>query len=386
MNYNVKSRKFYELQCKVKKDLQCIFPNFILQKGEKMNCITEDQVYKALSNVLDPDLNQDIVSLGFIKNLHIQGNDVSFAIELTTPACPFKQKIRDAAETYVRQIPSIGNVDITLTSQVLENKFSKKSSLKGVKHIIAIASGKGGVGKSTVSANIALALAKTGAKIGLLDADIYGPSIPLLLNTQGSELNGTEQEIIPVQRYGISMISMGYLLPKEEAVIWRGPMLSKIVSQFLLDVQWGELDYLIVDLPPGTGDVQLGLCQQVEVSGVVIVSTPQEAAWSIAQKAISMFQQLEVPILGLVENMSYYICPHCNEKEYIFGEGGAKKLAQKLHLPFLGEIPLATSVRTNSDKGTPIVISDENSPIAQAFHKIACEMAAQISKCVLLEI
>lgn len=342
-----------------------------------MNIITEDQVYQALSNVIDPDLHEDIVTLGFIKELKIQDNNVSFEIELTTPACPFKQKMRDEAESNIKNIPDVKNIDITLTSRAnAENEMPQKVAVKGVKHVIAVASGKGGVGKSTVSVNIALALAQTGAKVGLLDADIYGPSIPLLLGVTDEQLHGTDEEIYPVEKYGIKVVSMGFLLPREQAVIWRGPMLDKMVNQFLMNVVWGEIDYLIVDLPPGTGDVQLGLCQQVNITGAVVVSTPQEAAWSIAQKAISMFRQLHTPILGLIENMSYYVCPHCDEKDYIFGIGGTKKLAEELRIDFLGEIPLSTDIRSFSDYGNPIVIAEPESYAAKAFKEIVKKLTA----------
>ena len=248
-----------------------------------------------------------------------------------------------------------------------------------IKHIIPVASGKGGVGKSTVSANLALALQRRGASVGLMDADVYGPSIPTILGiTDGPQVTDTRR-IIPVTQHGLKVISMGFFMKPDEAVIWRGPMLHKTMEQFLGNVEWGELEYLIVDLPPGTGDVQLSLCQIIPITGAVIVSTPQDVALNVAQKAIAMFKKLNAPILGIIENMSAYVCPHCGKQEEIFGSGGARKTAERLSLPFLGEIPLATRIRATADAGTPIVLTEPGSPEASAFIAVAERLTAQVS-------
>ncbi len=255
--------------------------------------------------------------------------------------------------------------------------LAKEKLIPRVKNIIPVASGKGGVGKSTVSANLALALARTGAKVGIMDADVYGPSIPTILGIQDKPLT-QDNRIIPVKKYGVKVISMGFFVPANDAVIWRGPMLHKMVQDFLGTVDWGELDYLIVDLPPGTGDIQLSLCQTIPVTGAVIVSTPQDVAWNVAQKAIAMFNKLNAPVLGVIENMSSYVCSHCGQKDEIFGTGGAKRAAERLGIPFLGEIPLVTSIRSTADKGDPIVHSDPGNPSSQSMIKIAEKLAAQV--------
>jgi len=342
--------------------------------------VTEADIRNALKAVQDPDLHRDIVSLGFVQDVTIQGGRVAFKIELTTPACPVRDQMRDQAAQVVRAIPGITQVDIQMTSQVRPSILQADRPLTPtVKNIVAIASGKGGVGKSTVSANVALALAKTGARVGLLDADVYGPSIPTILGITGSAQISANQQIVPIERHGLRVMSMGFFMKPDEAVVWRGPMLHKTVQQFLGGVQWGELDYLLADLPPGTGDVQLSLCQAIPLTGAVIVSTPQDVALNVAQKAITMFKKLNAPILGIVENMSAYVCPHCGTREEIFGSGGARTIAQRLNLPFLGEIPLATPIRETSDAGQPIVISQPDSPSARAFTAVAEQLAAQIS-------
>ena len=343
--------------------------------------ITQDQILNALTQVKDPDLNRDIVSLGFVKNLKIGDGRVSFAIELTTPACPVKDLMKEQAVQAVRAVPGVRDVQVAMTSQVRRSVGAPMGGMAApnIKNIVPIASGKGGVGKSTVSVNLALALAKTGASVGLMDADVYGPSVPTILGvTDGPELT-EDRRIVPVTQHGIKVISMGFFMKPEEAVIWRGPMLHKTMQEFLGNVQWGELDYLLVDLPPGTGDVQLSLCQIIPITGAVIVSTPQDVALNVAQKAIAMFKKLNAPVLGIVENMSRYQCPKCGHQEEIFGAGGAKQTAERMKLPFLGEIPLATEVRKTSDVGKPIVLSQPDSPAAQAFVAVAKNLAAQIS-------
>ncbi len=343
--------------------------------------VTTEHVLNALRSVHDPDLKRDLVSLGFIKDLTVQGGRVAFKIELTTPACPVRDIMKEEARAAVTALPGVSQVDITMTSQVRRSVSGAAGDqlVPTIKNIIPIASGKGGVGKSTVSANLALALAKSGARVGVMDADVYGPSIPTILGVTDAPNVDEQNRITPVEQSGLKIMSMGFFMKPEEAVIWRGPMLHKTVQQFLGGVIWGELDYLIVDLPPGTGDVQLSLCQMIPITGAVIVSTPQDVALNVAQKAIAMFKKLNAPILGIVENMSYYLCPHCGKRDDIFGTGGAKQIAERLAIPFLGEIPLATPIRVASDTGRPLVLTDPNSPSAKAFTEVAEHLAAQVS-------
>ena len=342
--------------------------------------ITEAEIRNALTAVQDPDLHRDIVSLGFVQDIAIQAGRVSFKIELTTPACPVRDQMRDQAAAIVRALPGVQDVAIQMTSQVRSSLgLSAQPMLPTVRNIVAIASGKGGVGKSTVSANLALALSKTGARVGLMDADVYGPTIPIILGISHSAQVTAQEQIIPLEQHGLKVMSMGFFMKPDEAVVWRGPMLHKTVQQFLGGVAWGELDYLLVDTPPGTGDVTLSLCQSIPLTGAVIVSTPQDVALNVAQKAIAMFKKLNTPVLGIIENMGAYVCPHCGTREEIFGSGGARQTAQRLNLPFLGEIPLATPIRETSDGGTPIVIAQPESSSARAFTAVAEALAAQIS-------
>jgi len=336
-------------------------------------------ILEALKRVQDPDLGRDIVSLGFVKDVKVCGGAVSVTIELTTPACPVKDQMRDQAREEVLGVPGVDEARIEMTAQVRASGLGENTLMKGVKNIIPVASGKGGVGKSTVSVNLAVSLAKTGAAVGLMDADVYGPSVPLLLGVTDKPSTGANQQIIPVTQYDVKIISMGFFLPEDKAVIWRGPMLDKTVGQFLGGVEWGELDYLVIDLPPGTGDIQLSLCQKVPLTGAVVVSTPQDVALNVAQKAIAMFDQLNTPVVGIVENMSYYICGHCGQREEIFGTGGAREVSERRGIPFLGEIPLATEIRRQSDEGVPIVLSNPESEQARAFVAVAENLAAQIS-------
>ncbi len=343
-----------------------------------MNQVTEQAVLEALSAVIDPDLNRDIVSLGFVKKLEIAGGAVSFDLELTTPACPVKDHFKQQAEELVGALTGVESVTATLTAQVRGQAPQQGQLLPGVKHIVPVASGKGGVGKSTVSANLAIALAATGARVGLMDADIYGPSIPAIMGiTEPPVL--TDGRITPVERHGVKVISMGFFIEEKQAVVWRGPMLAKALDEFMSNVDWGELDYMIIDLPPGTGDVQLSLCQKLALTGAVVVSTPQDVALKVAQKAISLFEMLKTPVLGVVENMSYYVCGHCGEKDNIFGNGGARTAAEELGLPFLGELPLATAIRKSCDAGEPSVASEPDGDHGQAFRAVAEQVAAQIS-------
>ncbi len=338
--------------------------------------IHPQDVLKALTAVKDPDLHRDIVSLGFVKDLEVGDNRVSFSIELTTPACPVRDQLAATAKQVVQAL-GVEDVQVRMTSNVTSAKGPKPSMIPQVKNTVAVASGKGGVGKSTVAANLAVALMRAGAKVGLMDTDVYGPSVPILMGGS-EEPHVVEGKIEPPTAYGIKIISMAYFLPKDKAVIWRGPMLHKTIQQFLGEVRWGELDYLMMDLPPGTGDIQLSLSQTIPLTGAVIVSTPQDLALTVASKAIAMFQQLKVPILGIVENMSYYVCPQCGHREDIFGHGGAREAANKLGFPFLGEIPLDVAIRIQSDSGEPVAL-DETTANGKAFQDVAGALAAQIS-------
>ena len=342
-----------------------------------------EDIRAVLTQIKDPDLGRDIVTLGFVKDLQIDGENVSFAIELTTPACPVRDQMKGDAHRAVLSLPGVTNVEIEMTSKVRGTQSEQKDKLIPlVKNIVPVGSGKGGVGKSTVSANLAIALAKLGARVGLMDADVYGPSIPTIMGAHVPPTAGNGN-ITPVLRYGVEIVSMGFFVPKGEATIWRGPMLSKVVEKFLGGVEWGELDYLLVDLPPGTGDVQLSLCQMIPLTGAAVVSTPQDLAFNVAEKAVSMFNKLRTPILGLVENMSGFECRHCGRREEIFGSGGARRFAMANEIPFLGEIPLSTDIRTTSDEGNPIVQSMPESPSARAFFRVAENLAAQISTLTL---
>lgn len=339
----------------------------------------QEQVLDALRVVMDPDLHRDIVSLGFIQDLKVHDGKVAFKIQLTTPACPVKDDLKRQAEEAVAALEGVNAVEVVMTSDVRPNPGAVgKGLIPGVRNIIPVGSGKGGVGKSTVAANLAVALAQTGAQVGLLDADIYGPSIPTIMGATENPRPGG-RGMLPVHAHGVKIISAGFFVKPDQAVVWRGPMLAKMIEQFLGQVEWGELDYLIVDLPPGTGDVQLTLCQRIPLTGAVVVTTPQPVAVNVAEKAIIMFNQLKCPILGLVENMSYWESRKTGEREYIFGSGGADKAGEKWDIPVLGKIPLATTIRETSDGGRPIVLEEPDSPSAQAFSFIAKNLAAQIS-------
>jgi len=339
----------------------------------------QERILEALRRVIDPDLGRDIVSLGFVKDLRVEDGKVSFSMELTTPACPFRESLKEEAERRVLEVPGVRKAEIRMTARVrAPSSGAKERLIPGVRNVIPVASGKGGVGKSTVSVNVALALAGMGARVGLMDADIYGPSVPSLLGMNESP-SAEGERFMPPMAHGIKVISMGFFLPAGEAVIWRGPMLHKAVEQFLGQVDWGELDYLIVDLPPGTGDVQLSLCQLIPLTGAAIVSTPQDVALRIAERAIGMFRRLDTPILGLIENMSGFVCSRCGHVEDIFGSGGADRYAREKGLPFLGAIPLATEVRETSDTGSPVILSRPDSAAARAFREVARHLAAQAS-------
>ncbi|MEI8280244.1 MAG: Mrp/NBP35 family ATP-binding protein [Bacteroidota bacterium] len=329
--------------------------------------ITKEAVLAALSNVEEPDLGKDLVTLNMVKDVEVNGKNVSFTVELTTPACPLKEMIEKACINAVHHlVDKEAVVKVTLTARVNSNRKDNKSVLPGVKNIIMVASGKGGVGKSTVAVNLALGLAQEGATVGLLDADIYGPSIPIMLGMRDERPQMIEIEgkgmMVPLERFGIKAMSIGLLIDEKQAVVWRGPQASAAIRQFITDVNWGELDYLVLDLPPGTGDIQLTLVQTIPVTGAVIVSTPQAVAAADAKKAIMMFKQpqINVPILGVVENMAYFTPAELpNNKYYIFGKAGARQMAEQFELSFLGEIPIVQSIREGGDSGMPAVVSDE---------------------------
>ena len=341
--------------------------------------LTEEAVLDALRQVIDPDLHKDIVSLGFVKNIEIAGAAVGFTIQLTTPACPVKDLLQKQAEDVVGAIEGVEAVAVQMTAQVRERQKTPEELLPGVKHVIAVASGKGGVGKSTVSVNLAIALSHTGAKVGLLDADVYGPSIPLMMGCQGEAPFTRDSKILPIQRYGISMMSLGFLLQEGQAVLWRGPMVAGTVKQLLEDVAWGELDYLLVDLPPGTGDAPMSLAQLAPLTGVVIVTTPHHVAANIAGKSVQLFNRLNAPVMGVIENMSGFVCPHCNEITRIFAGLTGAELAAQYDIPFLGSIPLDPRISAASDSGTPAMVADPSSIHAQSIREIAGQVAAQAS-------
>jgi len=345
-----------------------------------MNQLNENIILDALRQIKDPDLHKDIVTLGFIKDLNIDGGNISFRIVLTTPACPVRDEMKNAAQELVSAIPGVQTVNVTMDAEVPKGRgLSDKVSVPGVKNIIAVSSGKGGVGKSTVAVNLAVALALDGARVGLMDADVYGPNVPIMLGVDRERPEVDGNKLIPVEAYGVKLISMAILQPGDKPMIVRGPILHGLVKQFLSDVKWGELDYLIVDMPPGTGDVQLSLAQLVPVQGAVLVTTPQEVAIIDVRRALRMFETVAVPVLGVIENMSYFIAPDTGARYHIFGEGGGQKLAQQYGVPFLGSIPMGIEVREGGDKGVPVVIGQPQSPQAQAFRKAAEEVARQVS-------
>src|ERR671919_2173468 len=341
--------------------------------------VTVDQVLTSLKKVIDPELHKDIVSMGMIKEMAINNNKISFTLELTTPACPFNSEIEQDVRNVISNL-GVKELDLKVTARVMEGRaISMDELLPGVKNILAVASGKGGVGKTTVSVNLAISLAKTGAKVGLLDADIYGPSVPLMLGLKDSP-QVLENKIQPPISEGVKIISMGFFYEQsQQAGIYRGPIISGIIKQFLTDVNWGEIDYLIIDLPPGTGDAPLTIAQTIPITGILIVTTPQDVAMNVAVKAIGMFNKLNVPIVGVVENMSYLQCPHCNEQISLFGKGGGKKISEDFGLPFIGEVPLHPGIRESSDVGKPTVISEPESVQSHAFTKAAKLIAGRIS-------
>jgi len=345
-----------------------------------MSQITEQDVLQALSQIQDPDLHKNIVALGFIKDLRIEGGAVSFRIVLTTPACPVKAEMESAARDLVSAIPGVTSVNVTMDAEVPKGRgLGEKVTVEGVRNIIAVSSGKGGVGKSTVAVNVAVSLALNGARVGLMDADVYGPNVPIMMGASDARPEVRVNKLVPIEAYGVRLMSMALLQPGDKPLIVRGPILHGLVKQFLSDVIWGELDYLIVDMPPGTGDVQLSLAQLVPVQGAVLVTTPQEVAVADVRRALRMFETVAVPVLGIVENMSYFIAPDTGNRYNIFGEGGGRKLAAMYGVPFLGAIPLGLEVREGGDRGVPVVVSQPDSPQSLAFHQVAEEVARQVS-------
>jgi ATP-binding protein involved in chromosome partitioning len=342
--------------------------------------VTEQLVLDALRQIEDPDLHKDIVTLGFIKDVKIDGGVVSFRIVLTTPACPVKAEMESAARDLVGALPGVTAVAVTMDAEVPKGRgFGDKVSVEGVRNIIAVSSGKGGVGKSTVAVNLAVSLALDGARVGVMDADVYGPNVPIMLGAAEARPEVDVNKLIPIEAYGVKLMSMALLQPGDKPMIVRGPILHGLVKQFLSDVKWGELDYLIVDMPPGTGDVQLSLAQLVPVQGAVLVTTPQNVAIADVRRALRMFETVNIPILGIVENMSYFLAPDTGTRYDIFGEGGGAKLADMYNVPLLGQIPLGLDVREGGDNGVPVVVSHPDSPQAQSFRRVAEEVARRVS-------
>ncbi len=348
--------------------------------------MTSEDILKALSNVQEPDLGKDLVTLNMVKDIKIAGNTVSFTVVLTTPACPMKDLIKNACINAVHiLVDKSAEVTVNFTSNTTSMRRDNKNVLSGVKNIIAVVSGKGGVGKSTVSANLALALSANGAKVGLMDADIYGPSVHIMFGVRGERPMMKEVDgkglIVPLERYGIKLLSIGLLVDEKQAVVWRGPMVSSAIKQFVNDVDWGELDYLVLDMPPGTGDIHLTVVQNIPVTGVIVVTTPQLVALADAKKGIAMFSQagLKVPVIGLVENMSYFTPAELPDKKfYIFGKDGGKNLADEYDIPFLGQIPIVQNIREGGDIGVPVMMSDDEIT-KQAFIDFAANATRGIS-------
>jgi ATP-binding protein involved in chromosome partitioning len=338
-----------------------------------------DAVLNALRVVVDPDIRKDIVSLGFVKDLTVASGRASFTIELTTPACPVKDQMRDQAVAAVRAL-GITDVQVQLTAKVRSAAApeSNKPPVAGVRNIVAVGAGKGGVGKTTVAVNLALSLARCGSRVGLLDGDIYGPNVPIMmgLNTQ---LGTDGERIMPAEKYGLQVVSIGFLTNDDAPIIWRGPMLHQTVQQFVRGVAWADLDYLIIDMPPGTGDIALSLSQSIPVAGSVVVTTPQQVSLADSRRAVRMYQKLSIPTLGIVENMSYYTCPNCHFETDLFGHGGGEGLAHDLEVPFLGRLPIYQPIREGSDAGIPLIVAEPASAAAKAFLTIAERTAAQIS-------
>ena len=353
--------------------------------------LTQETVLAALRTVMDPDLKKDLVTLGMIQDLKISDGNVFFRVVLTTPACPVKAKLEAECRSVVEALAGVKSVEVKMDSEVRARRTGGASGpgvqgmnpIEGVAHVIAVSSGKGGVGKSTVAVNLATALAMEGARVGLMDADVYGPNVPTMMGVteQPRILNHPEKGelFLPPLAHQVKVMSMGFLIQNDQPVVWRGPMLHSVVNQFCHKVEWGKLDYLVIDMPPGTGDVQLSLAQLVPVSGAVMVSTPQEVAMQDVRKAFHMFEKVRIPILGIVENMSYFKCDGCEKPHFLFGEGGGKLLAKKFQAELLAQIPIMPEVRAGGDEGRPIVLRDPRSEVAEHFRELARRVAQQLS-------
>src|SRR5438093_4532956 len=340
-----------------------------------------DAVLSALRLVNDPHLHRDLVSLGFIKDLSLKDGHVSFAIELTTPACPVKDQLREQATAAVKALPGVSSVEVRMTANVRSVSAPElgRPPLPGVKNVIAVGAGKGGVGKTTVAVNLALALARCGSRVGILDGDIYGPNVPIMLGLSSTQLTTDGKQIVAAEKHGVQVVSIGFLTSDDAPVIWRGPMLHGAIQQFFREVAWRDLDYLIVDMPPGTGDVALSLSQTVPVVGSIVVTTPQQVSLADSRRAVRMYQKLNIPTLGMVENMSYYACPNCHHETDIFGHGGGEQLAADMEVPFLGRLPIYQPIREGGDAGVPLVVADSSSVAARALMTVAERTAAQVS-------
>ena len=345
-----------------------------------MATLDRDAVLNALRTVVDPDLRRDIVSLGFVKDLALGDGRVSFTIELTTPACPVKDQMRDQAVAAIRGL-GVDAVDVQLTAKVRSASAPEtgRPPLPGVKNVIAVGAGKGGVGKTTVAVNLALSLARCGSRVGVLDGDIYGPNVPIMLGISTQLTTNEQRQIVPAEKYGLQVISIGFLTNDDAPIIWRGPMVHGAIQQFFKEVAWNDLDYLIIDMPPGTGDVALSLSQTVPVVGSIVVTTPQQVSLADSRRAVRMYQKLSIPTLGLVENMSYFACPNCHHESDIFGHGGGEGLATDMGVPFLGRLPIYQPIREGSDAGVPLIVSEPGSAAARAFLTVAERTAAQVS-------
>jgi ATP-binding protein involved in chromosome partitioning len=343
-----------------------------------MSTITKAQVMDALSHVIEPELHKDLVTLKMIENLEINGPNVDFTIILTTPACPLKNQMESEAAAAVKALPGVEQVNVKFDSRVpADSRLMGRMDI-GVRNAIAVASGKGGVGKSTTATNLAISLALDGAKVGLLDVDVYGPNIPTMMGVNDKP-KGYNNKIQPLEAHGVKLMSMGFLVEPGQAVIWRGPMIHNAIRQFLEDVDWGGLDYLVIDLPPGTGDATLSLTQSIGLTGAVVVTTPQQVALDDVVRGVSMFKQLNVPVFGVIENMSYFVAPDTGTRYDIFGHGGGQTMAKEVGVDFLGEVPLEPAVRIGGDEGSPIVVSDPETPAAKAIRDIARKVAAAVS-------
>jgi ATP-binding protein involved in chromosome partitioning len=346
--------------------------------------VSERDILAAMSKVMDPELHVDLVKAGMVKDIRLSGDTAKLKIELTTPACPMKGKIQADAEAALKQVSGLKSFEIEWGAQVRASPRGTTAPGQGpllpeVKNIILVGAGKGGVGKSTVALNLAVALARHGAKVGLLDADFYGPSIPVMTGINERPVSPDGKSLNPLEKFGLKVMSIGFLVEADQALIWRGPMLHGALMQLVRDVRWGALDYLVLDLPPGTGDVALSLSQQVRASGAVLVTTPQDVALADVVRAKQMFDRVHIPVLGIVENMSQFVCPHCSKSTPIFHHGGGRKAAELFSIPFLGEIPLELKIRESGDKGTPVVASHPESTEAQAFMEVARNVAGRIS-------